>query len=82
MSQSSNLYKWPAELRGQLFLDPATICMMEGEIIPCSNINSLNSTGHSMYQQINIHQLYALPTLFLFILYLSQNKLRVVPFRE
>ena len=32
-----------------------------------------------MHQQFNIQQLYALPTLYLGILYLSQNKQRLVP---
>jgi len=32
-----------------------------------------------MHQQFNIQQLYALPTLYLCVLYLSQNKHRLVP---
>jgi len=32
-----------------------------------------------MHQQFNIQQLYALPTLYLFVLYLSENKQRLVP---
>jgi len=39
----------------------------------------LKSTGHVMHQQFNIQQLYALPTLYLCVLYLSQNKERLVP---
>ena len=31
-----------------------------------------------MHQQFNIQQLYALPTLYLFVLYLSENKQRLV----
>ena len=42
-------------------------------------INLLNPTGHVMHQQFNIQQLYALPTLYLCILYLSENKQRLVP---
>jgi hypothetical protein len=43
-------------------------------------INTLNPTGHVMYrQQFNIQQLYALPTLYLCVLYLSENKQRLVP---
>ena len=38
-------------------------------------INLLNPTGHVMHQQFNIQQLYALPTLYLCVLYLSENKL-------
>ena len=43
------------------------------------NINLLKPTGHVMYQQFNIQQLYALPTLYLCVLYLSENKQRLVP---
>ena len=32
-----------------------------------------------MHQQFNIQQLYALSTLYLFVLYLSENKQRLVP---
>jgi hypothetical protein len=36
--------------------------------------NLLRPTGHVMHQQFNIQQLYALPTLYLCVLYLSENK--------
>ena len=42
-------------------------------------INLLKPTGYLMYQQFNIQQLYALPTLYLCVLYLSENKQRLVP---
>ena len=32
-----------------------------------------------MHQQFNIQQLYSLPTLYLCVLYLSENKQRLVP---
>jgi len=41
--------------------------------------NHLEPTGHVMHQQFNIQQLYALPTLYLCVLYLSENKHRLVP---
>jgi hypothetical protein len=41
--------------------------------------NLLKSTGHVMHHQFNIQQLYALPTLYLYVLYLSKNKQRLVP---
>jgi len=44
-----------------------------------SDINHLNPTGHVMHQQFNIQQLYALPTLCLCVLYLCENKQRLVP---
>ena len=43
------------------------------------HINLLNPTDHVMHQQFNIQQLYALPTLYLCVLYLSENKQRLVP---
>ena len=43
-----------------------------------SNFNLLKPTGHVMHQQFNIQQLYALPTLYLCVLYLSENKQRLV----
>ena len=39
----------------------------------------LKSTGHVMHQQFNIQQLYVLPALYLCVLYLSENKQRLVP---
>jgi len=44
-----------------------------------NNLNLLKPTGHLMHQQFNSQQLYALPTLYLCVLYLSQNKQRLVP---
>jgi hypothetical protein len=44
-----------------------------------SFINLLKPTGHVMHQQFNVQQLYALPTLYLCVLYLSENKQRLVP---
>ena len=42
-------------------------------------INLLKPTGYVMHQQFNIQQLYALPTLYLCVLYLSEDKQRIVP---
>ena len=41
--------------------------------------NLLKPTGHVMHQQFNIRQLYVLPTLYLCVLYLSENKQRLLP---
>ena len=41
--------------------------------------NLLNPTGQVMHQQFNIQQLYVLSTLYLCVLYLSENKQRLVP---
>ena len=42
-------------------------------------VNLLKPTGYVMQQQFNIQQLYALSTLYLCVLYLSENKERLVP---
>ena len=42
------------------------------------SVNLLKRTGF-VHQQFNIQQLYALPTLCLCVLYLSENKQRLVP---
>ena len=44
-----------------------------------TNINLLKPTGHVMHQQFNIQKPNALPTLYLCVLYLSENKQRIVP---
>jgi len=36
--------------------------------------NLLKPTGYVMHQQLNIQQMYALPTLYLCVLYFSQNR--------
>ena len=46
---------------------------------PIKYINLLKPTGHVMHQQFNIQQLYVLPALYLCVLYLSENKQRLVP---
>ena len=42
--------------------------------------NPLKPTGYVMHHQFNIQQVYALPTLYLCVLYLCENKQRLVPF--
>jgi hypothetical protein len=42
-------------------------------------INLLKPTGHVIHHQFNIQQLYVLHTLYLCVLYLSENKQRLVP---
>ena len=44
-----------------------------------NGINLLKPTGHVMHQEFNIQQLYVLPTLYLCVLYLSEDKQRLVP---
>ena len=51
------------------------VCIIHSVI----NTNLLKPTGYVMHQQFNIQQLYVLPTLYLCVLYLSENKQRLVP---
>ena len=44
-----------------------------------SGFNLSKPTGHVMHQQFDIQQLYVLPTLYLCVLYLSENIQRLVP---
>jgi hypothetical protein len=46
---------------------------------PSYFVNFLKPTGYVMHQQFNIQQPYALSTLYLCVLYLSENKQRLVP---
>jgi hypothetical protein len=43
------------------------------------SLNLLKTTCYVMHHQFNIQQLYALPTLYLYVLCLSENKQRLVP---
>ena len=47
-----------------------------------SQINLLKPTGYVMHRQFYIQQLYALPTLYLCVLYLSENKQRLLSLTE
>jgi hypothetical protein len=47
--------------------------------VKTAQFNLLKPTGHVMHQQFNIQQLHALPTLYLCVLCLSENKQRLVP---
>jgi len=42
-------------------------------------LNLLKPTGYVMHQTFNIQQLYALPTLYLCVLYSPENKQRLFP---
>jgi len=54
-------------------------CQPQPNLVTAGTINLLKPSGHYMYRQFNIQQLYALPTLYFRVLYLSQNKQRLVP---
>ena len=57
-----------------------TICtgVYPYHIVRIWHLNLLKPTGHVMHQQFNIQELYVLPTLYLCVLYLSENKQRLV----
>ena len=57
------------------FVENATKIKVHLEISDCNSERS----EHVMDQQVNIQQQYALPTLYLYVLYLSKNKQRLVP---
>jgi len=59
---------------GQLH-SPTSLPLVKDPQIP---IHLLKPTGPVMHQQFNIQQLCAVPTLYLCVLYLSQNKQRLV----
>ena len=65
------------------FFSSATISLsvtFKSKVIePQVEVNISKPTGHVMHQQFNIQQQYVLPTLYLCVLYLSENKQRLVP---
>ena len=58
---------------------PHNITELLWNILQLALFNILNPTGYVMHQQFNIQQLYVLPTLCLGVLYLSEEKQRLVP---
>ena len=54
------------------------LCYIVTTSKPAKLFNLLKPTCYVMHQQFNIQQLYALPTLYLCVLYLSENKQRLV----
>ena len=49
------------------------------QLLRGGKLNLLKPTDYVMHQQFNIQQMYALPTLCLCVLYLSENRQRLVP---
>ena len=89
LSWARQVYSLPfhlAPLRStfNIMLQPQVLCILSSSMCATfpaySNLlNVLNPTGHVMHQQFNIQQLYALPTLYLCVVYLSEHKQRLVP---
>jgi hypothetical protein len=71
---SKNFFVAASDLDVEIFY--VKFCM--GVWLVC-DINLLKPTGYVKHQQFNIQQLYALPTLYLCVLFLSKNKQRLVP---
>ena len=62
------------------FLPPFSAFLYHYIFFSASHIPNLSKpTGHVTHQQFNIQQLYALSTQYLCVLYLSENKERLVP---
>jgi len=59
------------------------LCMLYLHVVGLVKENNLinlsKPTVHVMHQQFNFQQLYALPSLYLCVLCLSENKQRLVP---
>jgi hypothetical protein len=55
------------------------MCPSNRDQVAIKLITLLKPTGYVMHQQFNIQQLYVRPTLYLCVLYLSENKQRLVP---
>ena len=60
-------------------LDTSFLHLSFTETLNYDPINLLKPTGYVMHHQFNIQQLYALPTPYLYVLYLSENKRRLEP---
>jgi len=71
LSVHPSIYHWRSVLH--------TICNDVAPTAEVSSFNLLKPTGYVMHHQFNIQQLYALPTVCLCVLYLSENKQRLVP---
>ena len=61
------------------YLRSSSYLYQKWRVLIHSSVNLLKPTGYVTHQQFNIQQLYALPTLYLCVLYLSENKQRLVP---
>ena len=79
-------FEWPSSflLQESFVRMPVSLWMLPScvfclvRIFVSVSVNLLKPTGHVMHRQFNIQQLYILPTLYLCVLYLSENKQRLV----
>ena len=70
---------WSTEIISINKTNPVSFLIEAKGIFIRNQINLLKSTGYVMHQQFNIQQLHVLYKLYLCILYLSENKQRLVP---
>ena len=74
-----NNFLWYFSIRNEIVVLQYHALYCTPVMLQLRRFNLLKPTGHVMHQQLNIQQLYALPTLYLCVLYLSENKQRLVP---
>jgi hypothetical protein len=60
-------------------MQPGLLSVINKKSLRKHYVKLLKPTGYVMHQQFNIQQLYVLSTLYLCVLYLSENKQRLVP---
>ena len=68
----------PLKLTGYVMHQQFNLLKPTGYVMH-QHFNLSKPTGYVIHQQFNIQQLYVLPTLYLCVLYLSENKQRLVP---
>ena len=78
-SPPSEAYKFSSTQPIFILMQPELLFLCPNLFTNKFDINLLKPTGYLMQQQFNIQQLYAVPTLYLCVLYLSENKQRLVP---
>ena len=62
--------------RNEVVLTSHQLCSIRSVVY----LNLLKANYYVMHQQFNIQQLYVLPTLYLCVLYLTENKQRLFPY--
>ena len=81
MSRQSEVFMTIVHVFLTLTIGNTVLQVLLGTVLETASnfINLLKPTGHVMHHLFNIQQLYVLPTLYLCVLYLSENKQRLVP---
>ena len=76
LSLIARIWKGETTQNTESFLFPIKQRWLSADV---EEINLIKPTCHVMHHQFNIQQLYVLPTLYLCVLCLSENKQRLVP---